>query len=164
MIPYSSADFDKTLGVLFNYERGEYDYIILPPKAKASWSMFKINGIQTGYDIISSCIKNGSRMDFTFPIYIYTNDPLTSEVSKMRKRNPYQYSPQTPTKVRLNYKGIYYKEGEAFHIHNDYIDIVRPNVSYTMESAKLKFVCDISISKSQTPSHKNRFGLDVYGR
>lgn len=164
MIPYSDADFEKTLGVLFNYERGEYDYIILPPKAKASWSMFRINGIQTGYDIISSCIKNGSRMDFTFPIYIYTNDPLTSEISKMRKSNPYQYSPQTPTKVRLNYKGAYYKEGEAFHIHNDYIYLVRSNDSYTMESAKLKFVCDISISKSPTPSHKNKFGLNIYGR
>lgn len=164
MIPYTGADFSKTLGMLFNYERGEYDYIILPPKAKASWSMFRVDGLQNGYDIISSCIKNGSRMDFTFPIYIYSTDPLSSELTKMRKRSPYQYSPQTPTKVRLSYKGPYYKEGEAYHIHNDYIDLVRPNYSYTIEPAKLKFVCDIVISPATTPSKKNSFGLNVYSR
>lgn len=164
LIPYSGADFDKAIGLLFNYERGEYDYVILPPKAKTSWSMFRIDGIQKGFDIISSCIKNGSRMDFTFPLYIYSTDPISSNLGKMRKRNPYHYSPQTPLKVRLNYNGPYYREGDAYHIHNDYIDGVRPNYSYTMESAKLKFVCDISISRFATPTKKNSFGLYIYSR
>ncbi len=164
IVPYSGADFDKTLGMLFNYERGEYDYIILPPRSNASWSMFRIDGIQKGYDIISACIKNGSRMDFSFPIYVYSTDPISSELGKMRKRNTYQFSPQTPAKVRLSYKGPYYKEGEAYHVHNDYIDVVRPNYSYIMELAKLKFVCDIAVSRTAIPYKKNDFGLNVYSR
>lgn len=163
MIPYSGSDFDKTLGTLFNYERGEYDLIILPPRAKASWAMFRIDGMQKGYDIISSCIKNGSRMDFEFPIFIYSTDPITSELSSLHNKQAYQYSQYTPTQARLSYRGGYYKEGESFHIHNDYIDKFKPTYSYTMEPARLKFVCDINKSSAVT-TKKNKFGLEVYAK
>lgn len=163
VVPYSGVDFDKTLGTLFNYERGEYDLIILPPRAKASWSMFRIDGMQKGYDIISSCIKNGSRMDCEFPIFIYSTDPITSELSSLRNKQTYQYAQYTPTQARLSYHGAYYKEGEAFHVHNDYIDKFKPTYNYTMEQARLKLVCEINKSSAVT-TKKNKFGLEVYAK
>lgn len=164
MIPYSGADFDKTLGTLFNFERGEYDYVLLPPRAKAEWEMFRIDGIQKGYDIIHSCIKNGSRMDFTIPVFIYESDPVSSQLSKMKAKKAYQYSQYTPIQARLNYKGGYYKENETFHIHNDYIDLVRPDDGVDFKSIRLKFVCDITTSSQRIPAIKNKYGLEIYSK
>ena len=162
LIPYSGEDFSKALGTLFNFERGEYDYVLLPPHAESEWDLFRIDGVQNGYDIIHNCIKNGSRMDFTIPIYLYQTDPVTSELKNMKNKRMYQYAQYTPIKAKINYKGGYYKEGEAFHIHNDYIDIVRS--SYDMECAKLKFICNVSTSSQRIPSTKNKFGLEVYSK
>jgi len=164
IIPYSGADFSKTLGTLFNFERGEYDYIILPPNAKTEWDLFRIDGTQNGYDIINSCIKNGSRMDFTIPMYIYDTDPITSELTHLTHKKKHQYAQHTPVPGRMNYKGGYYKENEAFHIHNDNIDVVRPNYSYNIKCVKLKFVCDISVTSEIIPTTKNRFGLELYSK
>ncbi len=164
LIPYSGEDFPKTLGTLFNFERGEYDYVLLPPHAESEWNLFRIDRAQNGYDIIHNCIKNGSRMDFTIPIYIYETDPVTPELKNMKNKQMYQYAQYTPIKTRINYKGGYYKEGEAFHIHNDYIDIVRPSYDYNMECAKLKFICNVLTSNQRIPSTKNKFGLEVYSK
>lgn len=162
LIPYSGEDFPKTLGTLFNFERGEYDYVLLPPHAQSEWDLFRIDGVQNGYDIIHNCIKNGSRMDFTIPIYIYKADPVTPELKNMKNKRVYQYAQHTPIKAKINYKGGYYKEGEAFHIHNDYINIVQS--SHDMECAKLKFICNVLTSTQRIPSTKNKFGLEVYSK
>lgn len=164
LVPYSGADFSKTLGMLFNFERGEYDYVLLPPHAKSEWCLFRVDGLQNGYDIIHSCIKNGSRMDFTIPMYIYNADPATSSLSKMKSKRMYHFTQQTPIQARMNYKGGYYKEGEAIHIHNDYIDLVRPNYGFNVSSIQLKFICDISISSQRVSTVKNKFGLEVYSK
>lgn len=164
IIPYSGADFTKTLGTLFNFERGEYDYVILPPNAKTEWDLFRIDGSQNGYDIIHSCIKNGSRMDFTIPMYIYDADPITSELRKMKNKKMYQYAQYTPIQARMNYKGGYYKEDETFHIHNDYIEMVRSSYGHNIESIKLKFICDVSTSAQRVTTVKNKFGLEIYSK
>lgn len=164
IIPYSGADFSKTLGTLFNFERGEYDYVILPPNAKTEWNLFRIDGSQNGYDIIHSCIKNGSRMDFTIPMYIYDVDPITSELRKMKNKKMYQYSQYTPIQARMNYKGGYYKEDETFHIHNDYIEMLRSSYGYNIKSIKLKFICDVATSAQRVTTVKNKFGLEIYSK
>ena len=164
MIPYNEVDFDKTLGTLFNFERGEYDYILLPPRAVAEWDMFRIDGMQKGYDIIHNSIKNGSRIDLSIPIFIYDVDPISTQLNEFKNKKSYQYSQCTPIKTRLNYKGGYYMEGETYHIHNDYINLVRPNYSSNVESIKLKLVGDVMISTQRIPTNKNKYGLEIYSK
>lgn len=161
-VDYPAQDFDKTMGFLFNYERGEYDFVLLPPRAETKAALFRIDGIHKGYDIIHTCIKDGSRMGFEVPFIVYESDPFNSVKSTMTNRQPYQYAQYTPIQARLNYKGGYYKEGDAIHIHNNYTDLVKPSYSYTAHSGTLKFVCDIDIQSKTLSLNKNRFGLYVF--
>lgn len=144
-IEYPSEDFSKTMGTLFNYERGEYDYVLLPPHAKTRSALFRIDGRQKGYDIIHDCIKDGSRLDFEIPFIVYETNPFDSVKSQMVDKQTFQYVQHTPIRACLNYKGGYYNEGEAIHVHNDYANLVKPMDSSFAYGGTLKFVCDINI-------------------
>lgn len=162
IVNYPAQDFSKTLGTLFNYERGEYDFVLLPPRAETIATLFRIDGFDKGYDIIHTCIKDGSKMNFEVPFMVYESDPFSSVKSSMTNRQAHQYAQHTPIQSWLNYKGGYYKEGEAIHIHNDYTDLVKPSYSYTVHSGTLKFVCDIDIQSKTLRLYKNKFGLYVF--
>lgn len=161
-IKYSTEVFSKTMGTLFNYERGEYDYVLLPPHAETRCALFRIDGIQNGYDIIHACIKDGSRMDFEIPFIVYETDPFDSVKSQMINKPDFQYAQYTPIRARLDYKGGYYTEGKAIHVHNDYADLVKPLYASFIYTGTLKFVCDIDIQLKSLPLYKNKFGLYVF--
>ncbi len=162
-IEYPTEDFSKTMGTLFNYERGEYDYVLLPPHAKTISALFRIDGGINGYDIIHDCIKDCSRLDFEVPFVVYETNPFDPIKSRLINKQTFQYTQYTPIRARLNYKGGYYKEGEAIHIHNDYVDLVKTMCSFVHGGA-LKFVCDIDIQLKSLPLHKNKFGLYVFDK
>lgn len=103
-------------------------------------------------------------MDFTIPVYIYNSDPVTSKLSKMEDKKMYQYMQYTPLRTRMNYKGGYYKEDESFHIHNDYMEIVRPSYGYDVECIELKFICDILTTTQRISTVKDKFGLEIYSK
>lgn len=166
-VSYPVEYLDQISGMLFNYDRGAYELVVLPPNSQTEWTMYRINGaFNNGYDIISSIVKNKSIMDLRIPISIFTMDPLTSQLSRMKNKNVYIITEYTPVKSKISYRGGYFKEGNAYHIHNDYINLVRPKYSYDANrtNVDLKIVCDINIQQTQIPTKKTKTGLNVYAK
>ena len=159
-IDYPSSEFAQTLGTLFSYHRGQYDLVLFPPYAKSEFSYFRVDGVLNGYEIISPCIKDNSRLDFNMPMYVFLSDLFTSNKSYMRKKQAYWYSQETPIKKREPYRGAYFMDGKSRYIHNNSISYLD---SY-YELIRLKFVCDVDVSNEVVSAVKNKYGLKVYSK
>jgi len=157
--PYSGNDHQYSLGTLFNYDRGAYDVVLLPPGALATCSYFRIDGYSNGYDIISSPIKDQSRLDFSLALKVYLSDPFSQVKDRMHRPNSSRYSQQSPTENFIPYKGAYFMDDESIHL-------LRGNEDYLMPeyfSLNLKFICNVKVSYKSIKSHINDNGLEVYG-
>lgn len=157
--PYSGNDHQYSLGTLFNYDRGAYDVVLLPPGASATCSYFRIDGYSHGYDIISSPIKDQSRLDFSLTLKVYLNDPFTQVKDRMRRPDSSRYSQQSPTENFIPYKGAYYMDGESTHLFSGNEDYLLPEYF----SLNLKFICNVKVGYKSVKSHINDNGLEVYG-
>ena len=156
---YPIDDFKYSLGTLFNYDRGAYDVVVLPPGATATSSFFRIDGYSNGYDIISNCIKDHSRLDFHLTLKLYQSNPFTQEASRMKKPSSSGYAQQAPKQHFLPFKGPFFKDGDAIHLYSGNEDYL----SREYKTYDLKCVCGVKISYKSVSTHENEFGLEVYG-
>lgn len=157
--PYSGGDLQYSLGTLFNYNRGAYDVILLPPGSSTTCSFFRIDGYSKGYDIISSPIKSPSRLDFSLTLKLYLSDPFSQVKDRMKSPQSLGYSQQSPQQHFLPYKGAFFKDGETIHLYSGNEDYLLPEY----KSLHLKCICDVRIAYKTIKSHVNENGLEVYG-
>ena len=157
---YPIEEFQYTLGTLFNYDRGAYDVTVLPPGSSTTASFFRIDGYSKGYDIISNCIKDQSRFDYTIAIKLYQSNPFSQEASRMKKPSSSGYAQQAPKQHFLPYKGPFFKEGDAIHLYSGNEDYLLPEY----KTFELKCVSIVKIGHKDIKTHINEFGLEVYGQ
>lgn len=162
---------------LFEYKRGLYDYILLPPGAQKECRLFKILGELYGYDIIHASIKNGSIMFFTIPIILFLSPPYHNTYEsdkfygKYRYHNGFCTKSLTPVELLVKCDGWYLRENEEKIIHTckDYIEVFKFDKHHFFVSEEeykfnLKFKCYIELKSDSIPVYKNKYGLYVYDK
>ena len=139
-----------------------YCTILLPPFTEATipfysclWWRYKQK--QENY-FFDDNFKNKSRVDFTIEMGIFRSDPLLRNKHVMQEKYPHKFSEETPHEVWHEYRGPYFKEGDAFYIHQDY-ETLFDNADLRIEE---RITCKLHKSSHKLKVKENEYGFLCY--